>query len=123
MTKSKTIPEYISRAPEDSQRKLREMRAILKKAAPKAEEGIKWSMPAFSQKRILVMFGAFKKHIGFFPTGAAMKSFEKDLKGYVHAKGSIQFPLDKPLPKALITKITKLRVKQEEEQDKKWKTN
>jgi uncharacterized protein YdhG (YjbR/CyaY superfamily) len=118
----KTIAEYINTAPKDAQKKLREMRLCIRKAAPGAQEGIKWSMPAFSYHRILVMFGAFKHHIGFYPTRAAVKAFKKDLSNYVTAEGSIQFPLEKPLPLPLIRKITQFRVKESLELDGKWKT-
>lgn len=79
-------------------------------------------MPAFSYRRILVTFAAHKNHIGFYPTPAAVKAFAKELSQYSSAKGSIQFPLDKPLPLALIKKITKFRVKESVEQDGKWRT-
>jgi uncharacterized protein YdhG (YjbR/CyaY superfamily) len=79
-------------------------------------------MPAFSYKRILVTFAAFKNHIGFYPTPSAVSAFAKDLEKFVTAKGSIQFPLQKPLPLPLIRKITALRVRESVEQDKKWKT-
>jgi uncharacterized protein YdhG (YjbR/CyaY superfamily) len=118
--KPTTIESYISTAPKTTQPHLREMLAILRKAVPDATESIKWSMPAFSYKRILFMFGAFKSHIGFYPTPSAMKSFTKDLSKYVHAKGSIQFPYDKPLPKTLITKIAKFRAKESKTEDKRW---
>jgi uncharacterized protein YdhG (YjbR/CyaY superfamily) len=118
----KTITAYINAAPKDAQKKLREIRGCIRKAAPGAQEGIKWSMPAFSYHRILVMFGAFKHHIGFYPTRSAVKAFAKDLSTYVTAEGSIQFPLEKPLPLSLIRKITQFRVKGSLELDGKWKT-
>lgn len=121
-SKPKTIPEYIKGQPKEAQKKLREMQLAVRKCAPGAVEGIRWSMPAFSYKRILVMFAGFKHHIGLYPTAAAVKAFEKNLTKYKHAKGSVQFPLDKPLPIALIKKITKFRVKQALEQDGKWKS-
>ena len=122
MIRAKSINEYIAKAPKGTKAKLREMRAIIKKAAPKAKEGIKWSMPAFYNKRILVMFAAFKNHVSLFPTGSAIKAFTKDLKKFSYSKGTIQFPLDKPLPKSLIKKITAYRVKESLERDKKWRT-
>jgi uncharacterized protein YdhG (YjbR/CyaY superfamily) len=119
--KPKSIGEYIGNYPAKTQKKLREMLTLVKSRAPKAEEGIRWSMPALSYKRILVMFTAFKHHVGFYPTVAAMKPFLKDLEKFKTGKGSIQFPLDKPLPKTLIRKITARRVKQSIEQDGKWR--
>jgi uncharacterized protein YdhG (YjbR/CyaY superfamily) len=121
LTKPQAVSEYIAAAPKEAQKKLREMRACIRKAAPGAEESIKWSMPAFSYARILVVYAAFKHHIGFYPTPSAMKAFAKDLKGYKTAKGSIQFPLEKPLPLSLIRKITAFRVKESKAEDKKWK--
>jgi uncharacterized protein YdhG (YjbR/CyaY superfamily) len=118
----KNIREYINSAPKEAQEKLREIRACISKAAPNAKESIKWSMPAFSYKRILVMFAGFKKHIGFYPTPSTIKAFKKELSKYKTAKGSIQFPLEKPLPLDLIKKITTFRVKESKEEDKKWKT-
>ena len=121
-TKPKNITEYIKTYPPQTQKKLREMLAYVRLAAPKAEEGIKWSMPALSYKRILVMFAGFNHHIGFYPTASAMKAFTKDLSKYKTGRGSIQFPLDKPLPKSLILKITACRVKKSVEKDGKWRT-
>jgi uncharacterized protein YdhG (YjbR/CyaY superfamily) len=118
----KNIAEYIEAAPKEAQKKLREMQACVRKAAPGATEGLKWGMPAFSYKRILVTFAAFKNHIGFYPTPSAVSAFENDLEKFVKAKGSIQFPLVKPLPLQLIRKITAFRVRESIEQDKKWKT-
>ena len=120
--KPKTISDYIKAAPTETQKKLRDMRACIRKAAPKAAESLKWGMPAFSTKRILVTFAVFKHHIGFYPTPSAVKAFAKDISTYKNAKGSIQFPLDKPLPLALIRKITDFRVKESLEEDKKWKS-
>ncbi len=118
----KTIDEYIEAAPKESRAKLRQMRAAIRAAAPGSAEGMKWSMPAFSQKRILVMFAAFKHHIGFYPTPSAVKAFAKELAGFHTAKGSIQFPLDKPLPVPLIRRITAFRVHENTEQDAKWRS-
>jgi uncharacterized protein YdhG (YjbR/CyaY superfamily) len=120
--KPKTISEYIAAAPPGARAKLRQMRATIRKAAPGSTESLKWSMPAFCGRRILVMFAAFQHHIGFFPTPSAMKAFAKDLKGFKTGKGSIQFPLEKPLPLALVRKITQFRVRESDERDRKWRT-
>jgi len=117
----KTVTEYISAAPKDAQKKLREMRACIRKAAPGAKESLKWGMPAFSYRRILVTFAAFKYHIGFYPTPSAVSAFANDLSKFVTAKGSIQFPLEKPLPLGLIRKITAFRVRESLEEDRKWR--
>jgi uncharacterized protein YdhG (YjbR/CyaY superfamily) len=118
----KTITEYIVAAPKGAQKKLRAMRACIRTSAPGAQESLKWGMPAFSYRRILVTFAAFKHHIGFYPTPSAVKAFAKDLSKFVTAKGSIQFPLEKPLPLLLIRKITAFRVRESIENDRKWKT-
>ena len=118
----KTIDEYIEAAPQEAQGKLREMRACILKAAPGAKEGLKWGMPAFSFQRIRVTFAAHKYHIGFYPTPSAVKALAKDLGKFVTASGSIQFPLDKPLPLPLIRKITAFRVRESVEEDARWRT-
>jgi uncharacterized protein YdhG (YjbR/CyaY superfamily) len=118
----KSIAEYINAAPKEARKKLREIRACIRKSAPGAKEGLKWGMPAFSYRRILVTFAAFKHHIGFYPTPSAVRAFANDLRKFATAKGSIQFPLDKPLPLPLIRKITAFRVRESVEQDKKWRT-
>jgi uncharacterized protein YdhG (YjbR/CyaY superfamily) len=118
--KPKTIDEYINAAPEQAQKKLHGLYSILKKAAPEATEAIKWGSPVFEEKRILFAFAAFKSHLNFMPTPSAMKPFKKELANYTTGKGSIQFPYDKPLPKALIGKIAALRVKELREKDIRW---
>ena len=117
-----SITEYINAAPKEAQKKLREMRACIRGAAPGAKEGLKWGMPAFSGRRILVTFAAHKHHVGFYPTPSAVKAFAKELSKFVTARGSIQFPLEKPLPLGLIRKITAFRVRENTEEDKKWRT-
>jgi len=117
-----TIDDYIAmERREDVQEKLWLMVDCIRKAAPGAEEGLKWGMPAFSYKRILVTFKAFKNHIGFYPTPSVVTAFAKKLEKFTTAESSIQLPLDKPLPFDLITAIVKYRVKESLEEDKKWK--
>jgi uncharacterized protein YdhG (YjbR/CyaY superfamily) len=117
-----SISEYIDAAPKDARKKLREMRACIRLAAPGAKESLKWGMPAFSYHRILVTFAAFKHHIGFYPTPSAVEAFAKDLSKFATADASIRFPLEKPLPLTLIRKITEFRVRESTEEDKKWRT-
>jgi uncharacterized protein YdhG (YjbR/CyaY superfamily) len=119
--KPTTIEEYIEAAPEEAQDKLWKLHECIRKAAPGAAEGLKWSMPAYSYKRVLVTFAVYKNHIGFYPTPSAVKAFAKDLTKYKTADASIQFPLAKPLPLPLITRITKFRVKESLTGDAKWK--
>ena len=121
-TRPKSITEYIHAAPKEAQKKLREMRACIRAAAPGAKESLKWGMPAFSYRRILVTFAAHQHHIGFYPTPPAARAFATDLAKFATAKGSIQFPLEKPLPLSLIRKMTAFRVRESIEVDRKWKT-
>jgi len=111
-TLAANIDEYIAGFPDDVQVALKQVRAAVRKAAPKAEEAIKYAMPGFVLHSNLVFFSAFKKHIGFYsvPTGKA--EFKKDFAPYKTGRGSIQFPLNEPMPLKLITKIVKYRVKQ-----------
>lgn len=106
------ISSYISEYPKEVQTLLRQMRATIKKAAPKAEEKIGYGIPTFTLHGNLVHFGGFKTHIGFFPGASGVASFKKELAGYKTSKGTIQFPLDKKLPLGLITRIVKFRVKE-----------
>jgi uncharacterized protein YdhG (YjbR/CyaY superfamily) len=122
IARPKDIAEYINAAPKVTQKKLREMRECIRKSAPGATESLKWGMPAFSYRRILVTFAAHKNHIGFYPTPSAVSAFAKELSKFVTARGSIQFPLEKPLPLPLIRKITAFRVRESVEQDGKWRT-
>lgn len=108
--KPATIDEYIAGFPKEIQQILQQIRTTVKKAAPDAEETIKYVMPTFTLNGNLVHFAAFKNHIGFYPAPTGDKDFEQDLAGYKTGKGSIQFPLDKPMPLDLITKIVQLRV-------------
>ncbi len=108
----KTIDAYINTFPGDVQEILQKMRITIHKAAPKAEEAIKYSIPTFVLNGNLVHFGGFKNHIGFFPGPDGIANFKSELKKYKTSKGTIQFQLDKPIPYALITKIVKFRVKQ-----------
>jgi uncharacterized protein YdhG (YjbR/CyaY superfamily) len=110
MKKPTTIDEYISGFPDDIQKKLEQFRTTVKKAAPQAEEIISYGIPAFRQKGLLVWFGAHTSHIGFYPRASAMEVFKKELSAYKGAKGSVQFPFNKPLPLTLIAKIVKFRV-------------
>jgi uncharacterized protein YdhG (YjbR/CyaY superfamily) len=121
-TRPKSITECINAAPQEARKKLREMRACIRASAPGAKESLKWGMPAFSYRRILVTFAAWKNHIGFYPTSSAMRAFAHDLSKFVTSRGSIQFPLNKPLPRALVRKITAFRVRESIEKDGKWRT-
>ncbi len=111
-TAPKTIDEYIAGYPHDVQEILKKTRMTIRKAAPDAEETIKYRIPTFTLKGNLVHFAAFKKHIGFYPTPTGTAKFKKELSEYEGAKGSVQFPLGKPMPFDLIRRIVKFRVKE-----------
>jgi len=113
------IDTYIAEFPEDVQALLQEVRATIHKAAPEATEAIKYAIPTFVLKGNLVHFAAFKNHIGFYPAPTGIKAFEKELSVYKQGRGSVQFPLDQPMPLALITRIVEYRVKQNTEKKKK----
>ena len=105
-----SIDEYIATFPEEIQKILEELRAAIKAAAPEAEEKISYQIPTFALKGNLVHFAAWKNHIGFYPTSSGTREFKKELTIYESAKGSVKFPIDKPLPLDLISKIVKFRV-------------
>ncbi len=121
----KTIDEYISQFSPNVQEILKNIRKLIKESAPDAQEKISYQMPAFALHGNLVYFAAFKKHIGFYPTSGGIEAFKEELAGYVGGKGSVQFPLDKPIPYELISEIVKFRVveniKHAEEKSKKKK--
>lgn len=110
--KSTDIDAYIAGFPADIQKVLQQVRTTIRKAAPNAEETIKYDMPTFTYNGNLVYFAAFKKHIGFYAVPTGDKTFKKEFAAYKTGKGSIQFPLDKPMPLKLITKIVKYRVRE-----------
>jgi len=106
------IDEYIAGFPSDMQKILGKMRATIRKAAPGAEEAIKYQIPTFTLKGNLVHFAAFKKHVGFYPAPTGIEKFKKELSVYEGGKGTIKFPLGKPIPFDLISRIVKFRVKE-----------
>jgi len=108
----KNIDEYIAACLPEVQAKLQELRATIRQAAPDAEEAISYQMPTFKLNGNLVHFAAFKNHIGFYPVPTSIEAFKKELSVYKTSKGAVQFPLDQPLPLKLITRIVKLRVKE-----------
>jgi uncharacterized protein YdhG (YjbR/CyaY superfamily) len=119
----KTIDEYISTFPEDVRRILNELRQTIKEVAPDAEETINYQIPTFTLNGNLVHFAAFENHIGFYPTPRGMEAFKKELSGYKSAKGSVQFPIDEPLPLPLIRRIVEYRVKENLEKKQKKKSS
>jgi len=115
MKKYESIAEYILEFPKEIQEKLMEMKSIISKAVPNAQEVISYNMPAFKQHGILVYFAGYKNHIGFYPTGSGIKAFTKEISGYKNSKGAVQFSLTEPLPAKLITQIVKFRQLQDQE--------
>ncbi|WOK07632.1 DUF1801 domain-containing protein [Imperialibacter roseus] len=119
--KAQNIDEYISNAPETLRERLFQLHDCIVAVAPAAEQGIKWRMPAYTTRRILVTWAAFKNHIGFYPTPSVVAAFTNELKPYKTAEGSVQFLHSEELPFELISEMTKRRLKECEEDDAKWK--
>lgn len=111
-TQATTIDEYIADFPTSTQKLLKRLRAAIKKAAPEAGEKISYAIPTFTLGGNLVHFAGYDHHIGFYPGAEAIKAFRKELSGYKGAKGSVQFPIDKPLPLDVVTDIVRFRVMQ-----------
>ena len=122
MATNNLIDNFIAGYPRETQALLRQLRSTIRKAVPNAEEVISYGIPTFDlHGRHLVHFAAFKNHIGFYPTPSGIEEFKKELSEYKSAKGSVQFPIYKPLPLGLITKIVRFRVKEILEKEKKKK--
>lgn len=109
-TSPRDIDEYIVQFPPDVANILRKVRSTIRKAAPDADEAIKYPIPTFVYNGNLVHFGGFKTHIGFYPTPTGIEKFIDELSKYEGAEGSVQFPIDKPIPYSLVAKIVKFRV-------------
>src|SRR5688500_17114141 len=108
-TPPENIDDYIAGFPTDVQRILQDIRGLIRTAAPEASEALKYRIPTFVLNGNLVHFAAFEKHIGFYPTPSGIERFKDELSAYPSAKGSVQFPLDKPVPFALIRRIVEYR--------------
>ena len=108
----RTIDEYIAQFPREIQDLLQAVRRTIKESAPQAQETISYRIPTFKLNGNLVHFAAFKDHIGFFPTSSAIVAFKEELSGYKTSKGTIHFPLDKPIPLDLVRKIVMFRVQE-----------
>lgn len=113
-----TIDEYIAGFPKEIQAKLQQMRATIRAAAPEATEAISYQMPTYRLNGNLVHFAAFKNHIGFYPTPEGIDMFEQELSKYKGAKGSVQFPINEPLPLDLVRRIVEYRVEQNQAKKK-----
>jgi uncharacterized protein YdhG (YjbR/CyaY superfamily) len=115
-----TVAEYIQAAPLEGQPHLRKIRAILKKAAPKAEETIKWNAPFYIDPRFVYSFAAFKEHLVFVPTPPVLKEFAKELEGYKTTINYLKLRYDEPLPEALIRKMALYRVRHMGDRESFW---
>jgi len=113
-----TVDDYIAGFPFEIQSVLQQIRAIIREAVPDAEEGISYQMPTYRLHGNLVHFAAFKQHIGFYPTPTGVDAFQNELAPYKHAKGSIRFPFDQPIPYDLIRKIVLFREKENLEKER-----
>jgi uncharacterized protein YdhG (YjbR/CyaY superfamily) len=111
-----TIDDYIAQCSPEAQGVLRKIREIVRKVAPEAEERVSYGMPAFALNGMLIYFAAFKNHIGIFPPVKGDAKFQKDVAPYQGPKGNFKFPLDNPMPYALIERIVKVRLKEHLEQ-------
>ncbi len=109
-TKPRDIDRYIADFPKDTRKLLEQIRTTIRRAAPEAEETISYGIPAFKLNGVLVFFAGWKNHISFYPTSSGIEAFKKDLSVFKISKGTVQFPLDKPLPTGLITKIVRFKV-------------
>ena len=115
----KTMDEYIAKFPKNVRDVLEELMRVIRESAPKAEETISYGMPAFKLNgKSLVFFAAWKNHVGFYPGSSAIEAYKKELSPYKQSKGTVQFPLDKPIPFDLVKKIVKFRVKENESKKK-----
>ena len=109
------VDKYMLPFPKNTQQLMEQLRKTILKAVPEAEEIISYNMPAYKYYGMLVYFAGYKNHIGFYPMPSAIEAFKKDLSVYKSAKGSVQFPLDKPLPLQLVTKMVTFRKKENKE--------
>jgi uncharacterized protein YdhG (YjbR/CyaY superfamily) len=117
----KTIDEYLRNFPPDVQEILEKLRKLVHEVVPEAKEAMAYGIPTFTLNENLVHFAAFEHHIGFYPTPSGIAAFKKELALYKHAKGSVQFPLDQPIPYDLVRRIVEFRVKEVRESGKKKK--
>jgi uncharacterized protein YdhG (YjbR/CyaY superfamily) len=115
----KTIDEYIATFPKNVQRILEELRQAIRDSAPEAEEAISYQMPTFKLNGNLVHIAAFRNHIGFYPTSSGIEAFKEELSGYEVSKGTVRFPMNKPIPFDLVMKIVSYRVKENSDRKKK----
>ena len=114
-TKFETVDQYISGFIPSTQTKLRQLRSVIRKTAPQAEECISYNMPTYKMNGPLVYFAGYKNHIGFYPLTTVLKVFKDELTSYKQSKGTVQFPLDKPIPLDLVRRMVSFRIKENQE--------
>jgi uncharacterized protein YdhG (YjbR/CyaY superfamily) len=112
MKKHASVEDYIAALPADAQSKLQSLRKAIRQAAPGADEVISYNMPAFKWNGMLVWYGAHTEHVGLYPKASAITAFKDELAGFQTSKGAIQFPIEKPIPTALVKKIVKFRLEE-----------
>jgi uncharacterized protein YdhG (YjbR/CyaY superfamily) len=115
--KNDRIDDYIREFPATMRIKLDEMRKIIREAAPEAEERISYKMPAYYQNGYVAYFGGHEKHVGFYPTGSGIEAFKNEISAFKSSKGAVQFPLDQPLPKELVIRMVKFKIKENMERE------
>ena len=120
--KPENIDQYIANFPLETQKLLQQIRETIHKTVPEAKEVISYGMPAFKQNAVLVYFAGYAKHIGFYPTGSGIEAFKEEFTQYKWSKGAVQFPLNKPLPLDLITRITNFKAERDLEKVKNKKS-
>lgn len=119
--KPRTVEEYIASKPKEAQRRLEELRSYLSLADPAAVEEMKWGKPAFVRDGVLYVYAGAKKHISLHPTPSVISQFRKDLKSFKLSENTVQFPLDKPIPKDIVMKLAAHRVHEKNEKGIGWK--
>lgn len=118
--KPATIDDYIKEFPMEVQDILQKIRVTIRNSAPDAEEAMSYQIPTFKLNGNLVHFAAYKRHIGFYPTSSGIENFKDEISGYKSSRGTVQFPLDKPIPYDMIKKIVEFRVKENLNKSKNW---
>ena len=116
--KFETVDQYISGFPPSTKKQLKEIRSIIREAAPEAEEIISYNMPAYKFHGVLVYFAGYKNHIGFYPTNSGITNFKDAVSKYKYSKGAVQFPIDQPIPETLVKKIVQFRTKENLEKER-----
>lgn len=121
MTHHNSVESYIATFPAETQLALEQLRGIIRQTAPEAEEKISYNMPGYKLNGMLVYFAGYNRHIGFYPGAACIAAFSERISTYKNAKGSVQFPLNKPLPAELIAEMVRFKTLENQQRGKKLK--